>query len=144
MASYTARLTIGWDRYQPDFLARLRPELFLNTLALSDGCAGYLRLARPGMGIEKFLYLAGIDIFTAADDYITGGASEVQASILAHHAQVTCVQPAIGVASPRSWARKASTLAFAKHPGCHAAIILHDGGLQRIDEHCVHLLAQPE
>ena len=61
------------------------------------GNADHLHLADLGMGVEKLLDFAGIDVFAAANDYVARTAGEVDASVFAHDAQVAGVQPAVGL-----------------------------------------------
>ena len=59
------------------------------------GNADDLHLADLGMGVEKLLHFARIDVLAAADDHVARAAGDVDAAVFAHHAQVAGVQPAV-------------------------------------------------
>src|SRR5271167_4482788 len=53
------------------------------------------------MRVQELLYFPRINILSAADDHVLRSACEVNVSVLAHHAEISRVQPTFAIHCPR-------------------------------------------
>src|SRR5437667_9919911 len=66
------------------------------------GQSAYIDVGDLGVGVQKFLDFARIDIFAAADDHLLDAAGDMKSAVGPHSSQVAGVQPAFRVYSARS------------------------------------------